>query len=182
MFYNEETHLILLKCSNCKSKLQDASILPCGKFCDNCVSELAKETNKVTKEFQCNPCKEKHTLPDNGSKDWAEFYSNELKLERISRGDSAERLKQNLKEIPRHIDELNFRLFNGADLIEENCLKLRNEVMLHTELMIKQVQDLRDEFITEINEHQLNSISNLETGIIKIVKFNKFLNELRSFH
>ena len=111
-----------------------------------------------------------------------EFYSKELNLEEIYRGESAEKLKKNLKQIQKKIEFLEHSLTNGIDRVKEHCVNLRSEVDLEAEIAIKRVQDIRDEMIKEIDLYQENCISNLEADTIQKEEFNGFINELRSFH
>ena len=45
----EENVLFFLQCEMCKSKLNEAKILPCGHFCKNCVDQLIINLNNKTK-------------------------------------------------------------------------------------------------------------------------------------
>ena len=86
----------------CQSILKEAKILPCGLFCNNCITELTKDVDQESKEFTCKSCDETHSVPKNGFKSWKalnEFHSKELKLEEIYRGESAEKLKKNLNKL-----------------------------------------------------------------------------------
>ena len=124
-------------------------------------------------------------VPKNGLKSWKalnKFYSKELNLEEIYRGESAEKLKKNLKDIQKQIEEFDFSLNNSVDLVKLYCANLRNEVDLEAEIAIKRIQDIRDEMIKEIDTYQANCISNLEAEKIQKEGFNGFIDELRSFH
>ena len=185
MIYGEECFSPLIKCQLCKSKLTEAIMLPCDQFCIKCVHELTKNADEETREFKCKSCNEIHTIPKNGFKSWEalnEFYSKELKLEDIYRGDTVERLKNNLKEIQKQIDHLDFSLANSVDAVKEHCLKLKTEVSLEAEIAIKQIQDIRDEMIKDIDTYQANCISHLESNKVKTQEFDGFINEMRSFH
>ena len=182
MFYEDVSPLI--RCQMCQSKLVEAKILLCGHFCDSCLAELTKDTNDETREFTCKSCEEIHMIPKNGFKNWKalnEFYSKELNFEEIYRGESAENLKKNLIEIQKQIDSLNLTLANGVDLVNEHCLKLRNEVSLEAEITIKRIQDVRDDMIKEINSYEEICISNLKPDKLKKQNFEGFLNEMLNF-
>ena len=185
MLYGEECVSPFITCKLCKTKNTELKILLCGIFCKNCVDELTINADVETREFICKSCNESHTIPKNGFKSWEalnEFYSKELKLKDIYRGESAAKLKNNLKEIQNQIDHLDFSLANSIDVIKEHCLKLRTEVNLETELAIKQIQDIRDEMIQDIDTYQTNCISNLESNKVQTQEFDDIFNEMRSFH
>ena len=185
MLYGEESVSIFTKCPLCKSKLKEARHLLCGVYCVDCVKELTKNVDQKSKEFECNSCGRIHNIPEGGfmkSKTLEEFHSSVLPLEDIYRGESTERLKSNLKEIDRQINEMRFSLNNSSDKVKEFCLKLRNEVSLETEVLIKHVQDYNEKLINEINDFEMRCIANINSDKNKIAKFNDFLNETKHFH
>ena len=109
MLYGEESVSILTKCPLCKRKLKEAKIFPCGIFCTNCVKELTKNVDLIIKEFECKSCKKIHIVPDDGfmkSNALEDFFSSEIPLEEVYRGESTETLKKNLKEIDKQITEM----------------------------------------------------------------------------
>ena len=184
MLYGEECVSSLIKCQMCQCKLTEAKILLCGLFCNNCTVQLCKNVDKGSNEFTCKSCDETHSIPKNGFKRWKalnEFYSKELKLEEIYRGESAEKLKQNLNEIREHINYLEFNLKNGTDKVKEHCLRLRNEVSLEAEITIERIQDIRDVLIEEINDYQAICLSQIESDKIQKQQFQKFIDELKDF-
>ena len=85
-------------------------------------------------------------------------------------------------EIDKQINEMSFSLNNSSDKVKEFCLKLRNEVTLETEVLIKHVQDYHEKLINEINGFEMICISNINSDKVKIPKFNEFLNETKHFH
>ena len=185
MLYGEESVSFLTKCPLCKSKLKESKILPCGVYCANCVKELTKNADVITKEFKCKSCKKIHIIPEDGFMKWNaldEFHSSVLPLEDIYRGESIETLKKNLNEIDKQINEMSFSLNNSSHKVKEFCLKLRNEVSLETEVLIKHVQDYNEKLINEINDFEMRCIANINSDKNKIAKFNDFLNETKHFH
>ena len=109
MFYGEECVSKLIKCQLCKSKLKEAKILTCGIYCENCVTEMVRDVFETRNEFMCKFCDDIHSIPNNGFMKWKaldEFYSEELAIEDIYRGESVERLKKNLNKIHKQINAL----------------------------------------------------------------------------
>ena len=185
MFYGEECVSKLIKCSMCKSKLKDAKILPCGVYCNECVTGMTRNANAVSRDFECESCPKTHIVPEDGFMSWKaldEFYSEELTFEEIYRGESAEKLKNGLHEVRKQINMLNFSLTNSADAVKEHCLKLKNQVILETEIAVKQIKDLSENLLSEISDYEAKCISNFETDRIKKEKFGEFIDEFESLH
>ena len=195
MLYSEESVSIFNKCPLCQNKLKEATIIPCGVYCAQCVKELTKDADETNKEFECKSCKKIqfkckscrriHIIPEDGFIRWNafdEFNSGVIQLEDIYRGESIETLKNNLKEIDKQINEMSFSLNNGSDRVKEFCLKLRNEVTLETEVLIKHVQDYNEKLINEINDFEMRCIANINSDKVNIAKINRFLNETKYFH
>ena len=183
MFLEEECVSLLIKCQLCQSTMKEAKILPCDHFCTNCVLELTKTADKSSKEFKCKSCDEIHIIPKYGFKIWKglnEFYIK--KSNREQNTISVKKLKQTLNEIRTQIDDLNNKLSMNIDEIKEDCFKLRKAINLECDIVVKQIQDARDELIEEVNDYQANCISNFETDKINNLKINDFINELKVFH
>ena len=171
----------LIKCHFCQSKVKEAKILLCGLFCNDCVADLEKNANHISREFRCPSCNEIHTIPQNGFKTWKalnEFYPKESSLEKVFRGETAEKLKRNLKEIKIQIDYLDFSLKNSVDAVKQCCLNLRNEISLQAQMVIKQIQDMRDELVQEVIEYEKKCNSN----ILDKQEIERSLSEIRDFH
>ena len=94
--------------------------------------------------------------------------------------ESIEQLKLNLNQIETKINELNFDITNSSDIVKEYCFKLRNEVMLETELTIKQVQDMSENLLNDINDYEEKCVYNLQTQNHQ--NFQEFLNEMKFLH
>ena len=120
----------------------------------------------------------------NGFRYWEalnQFYEKELKSEEIYRGETSELLKKNLKEIRKNINTLNFTLSHSADVVKDQCLKLQHEVSQEAEVLIKQIKDIRDKMLKEINYYQMSCISNLQSDKILKQNSNAFINEMTKF-
>ena len=185
ILYGEYSVSIFNKCPLCKNKLKEVKILPCSVYCANCVKELTNNADETTKEFECKAGRRIHIIPEDSFMKWnalEELSSSLLPLEDVYRRESIETLKNNLKEIDKQINEMNFSLNNSSDRVKEFCLKLRNEVTLETEVLIKHVQDNNDKLINEINDFEMRCITNINLDKVNMKKFNKFLNETKHFH
>ena len=185
MLYGEECVSMLISCSNCKSRLNEAKILLCGVYCEKCVSELVTNMNETTKEFVCKSCHRSHVIPKEGFMRWKaldEFHSKEMHLKEIYRGESVEELRKSLNEIEKQITSLSLSLKSSEDVIREHCIDIKTKVNLETEIVISQCHDLRDQLLNEIENYELQCLSNLNTNQINTQKFDHFLNELFTFH
>ena len=185
MLYKENYVSQLIRCKLCQSKLKEAKILPCGHFCTNCVTQLTKEIDQVNKEFKCDSCHDIHSVPRNGFKNWEalnEFYSKEMNLEEIYRGETSEKLKTNLKEIQKQIDDLELTLITSIDIVKELCNKLRTEINLEAQVAIKQIHDVEEELVEKVNKYENTCVSNLESDKTSENNFQDFNNELKAYH
>ena len=172
----------LLKCPICKLKMEEAKILPCGVYCKSCIQKMI-ETNEMN-EIKCKSCHKRHTIPEDGFMSWKaldEYYSEEPMLEKIYRGESAEKLKVNLKKVLKQIDDLNFHSENGIDVVKEHCSKLRNQVMLESEVSIRHIQEMTDHLLEQINEYQVKRVKQFET-LQPEIKSKELVDELKAFH
>ena len=185
MFYGEESLSSFIKCKSCKTKLKEAKILPCDHFCSNCVDQLTKSTDKETREFTCKSCDETHTIPKKGFKAWKalnEFYSKELPLDTIYRGEKIEKLKKNLEKIRIQIEDLDLTLSKSVYSVKEHCLELRKEISSQAQMAIENIQNVRNEMIDKVCEYEKKCIYNLESNDKINHKFNEFLIELKCFN
>ena len=181
MLYGEECVSAFLKCEMCQANFKEAKILLCGLFCFNCVAELTKNSNKVTEEFKCEFCHDIQQIPKNGFKSWkalSQFYSNELSLEDIYRGETVEKLKLHLNLIRKQIDSFDFYLANSVDCVKEHCLKLRNAISLEAQVRVKRIQEVEDELIQEVLEYENKCFQNE----LKKCDIDQFVKEMKDFH
>ena len=183
MFYGEESVSALIKCLICKLKLKEAKILPCGLFCNDCVNKIT--ANNKNNEFNCGACHKDHVIPQDGFMLWKaleNFYSNELAFEEIYRGESAQRLNTSLKQIRQQIDDISFGLKYSTDVVKDYFRKLRDQVILETEITISQIRKLSDNLINQVNKQETKCILNIESDKIHKEKFDKLIRETNIFH
>ena len=114
----------ILKCDLCKLSFDDyckPKFLPCLKtICTTCELTIHKEA--IKKQFKCGVCEKYHFIPDDG------FALNEKIYElisaepmEISRGESYERLLDNLNKVESIIKIIWHDCENGEDIIKEHC-------------------------------------------------------------
>ena len=187
MFYSEENISVLIKCKICKLDLKNAKILPCGLYCGECVSKLERSVSKLTGYFDCLSCGKNHSVPDDGFLSWEplnEFYENKknIPIEEIYRGESINKLQENLKHVENKINEFDSYLTDSESLINEYCLNLRNEVQLETDIVIKKIQDMNEKFINRIDQYELKLITDLQIRRASWDNIYSFIDELVIFN
>ena len=91
-------------------------------------------------------------------------------------------ISNSFTEISNKIDNMNYRLNNGPDLIKEYCINLRTKVMLATELVIQKIQDRSDELTRVIDQYQQSSIADFEAEDAKKLNTRELITELKLYH
>ena len=182
MFFKEEVVQLLMNCPGCNERYDEAKILPCGIFCKKC---LDKSLNDCSEQFDCKFCQDTHLIPENGFKNYQpleKFLSNKpiVKLDDISRGQSADNLKSSLKQIEASINEFKFEIENSEDKMKSFCLNLRNEIQLETEVLIKKIQDISESMIKEVQHFESDCLDYLNDT--RLFRFKSFVGKLESFH
>ena len=185
MIYGEKCVLPLIQCKLCKSTPEIVKILLCGHYCEDCVTELTKDANNDTREFTCNSCLEIHTIPKNGFNSWNalnDFYSQETDFEEINKGEKAEQLNKNLIDIRILIDDSNSILDKIVDSVKDDCLKIKNQISLAAELVIKQIHDVKDALLEEVNVYERKCVSNAKSHKTQKNNFDDYIDELNNYH
>ena len=91
MFFSKNLIYESLKCINCKQRLDEPRLLPCGEtICSRCLSLI----NLTEHNFICFVCTKEHVMPVNGlpvNKLALNFYT--LQPIQFSRGADADKLR-----------------------------------------------------------------------------------------
>jgi hypothetical protein len=107
------------------------------------------------------------------------------KAEEIDRYKNFDDLKAELSEIKTKCDEFKMKIETdrGIDQIQEQCVKLKNQVHLRTDVLIEQVNQINESMIAEINEYEKDCIQSFSD---KIGEFRKdcdvLVTELDDFY
>jgi hypothetical protein len=72
----------------------------------------------------------------------------------VSRNESAEKLRKKLAEVKLEYDEFRHNYLNGIDQLRQHCISLRNQVHLHTEIVIEQAHQQNEQWIIEIDKYE----------------------------
>ena len=56
----------IFECPKCKMIKDEASVLPCGIFCEDCADAILSYASCDSKEFWCSVCDEIHLIPKKG--------------------------------------------------------------------------------------------------------------------
>ena len=57
---------VLITCGGCQDPCEDAKELLCGFYWKNCVQNLLKGLDPISKNIECLLCKQSHEYPGNG--------------------------------------------------------------------------------------------------------------------
>ena len=139
-------YLCICELEECKLFFENPIVLPCGtNICQQHVEDCENTYN-------CPICKKEHLIPDTGfpiNKIAVKTIENGLHLNEIQKkiADSNEKLESIVKE---H-DSL-----NSDNLIYDYFSNLRNQVDLHREQLIEQINKRSDEIIKQLKEMEAN--------------------------
>lgn len=177
MIYFHEEILDELTCPRCKQLFVDPRITPCYKtMCINCVEELKTTSN----EMECFFCHQIHHIPEETGLTVNDHLSKILhkKPRRIYRGEAIEQLKISLDKLTHLTNELEFNLRNSALTVTEHCSHVRNQIDWFAEEKINEINTLRNEYISKINDYERECVENMEK---KLEIFELNINESRDF-
>lgn len=160
-----------LNCKICKSVYKKPVLIPCCNetVCQDCVLSLS-DTNKQD-EIKCPFCQQKLQIPLEG------FMSNKFvedlittKLNLIDSDLNAQQLKHNLDCLKQESDRLKSMLSNRTDELFDYCSQLRHKVQMSTELKIKNITRINEEFIKQIDDYEKESFAKSPNSNIKQIE------------
>ena len=163
MIYEQSEITELLNCELCLKPYDiyyEPKMLPCcGKtICNTCVTLIEKQVKE--NKFICIACKEEDTMPKNG------FQINrtvvkliEKQPKEISRGQEADKLKQNLFDLEQLVNKLDFEMKNGEYLITEDCRELRRQVQLAKEEKVYKINKHCESLLQKIDVYEERCLS-----------------------
>ena len=180
-----------LNCPQCKDTYVRPKLLPCGhSLCSYCIKVTALD---LSNEFKCLVCKKVHSLPEDG------FPTNEKLTNKLNKTFAKQKEKFNqyksfMDSITAKLKQTEFELENKDYVITEYCSELKRQVQLAKELKFKELDDLSDEMMAQIDSFQkekLNAIleanraafdSQLREMKEDLEKFNKQLDTLNVYN
>ena len=157
-FYEPSEIADLLNCEHCLQsygQYYPPRILPCcaKTICDTCAHQIQRQIKE--NKFKCSVCSKDSLMPING------FLVNNVvvklitkQLKEISRGQEAEKLKQNLRDLEDLINKLVFEMENGEYFIKEDCRELRRQVQLAKEEKIEEINQQCDALFLKIDNYE----------------------------
>jgi hypothetical protein len=186
MFYREDDIAYKLICPRCNVKFVDSRIIvPCHEtLCVNCIEDL---TEAETSEINCHFCRVKHQIPAAG------FGTNKimihllgLKADEVYRSANVEAVKEKLSRIQQLKDQLKTNIETSELIINEHCRGVKIQIDLVVETKMKELNDMRDEYLAVVNAYErdcLNNLPNLDTQVLfrAVDKANQFVNELKDY-
>ena len=163
LFYEADEINEQLICPYCHKSYNDPRLVECGaSFCMSCIDSLVKEEGNG---FDCPVCDEYHIIPKKGCfKNLNLGKICEKKAAGVSRGPQADSLSHQLDELKLKLDDFTSEHSFSEDKINEYCNKLRNEVQLSTDELIKSINILNARLIEQIDSYERNS----KLGLAKI--------------
>jgi hypothetical protein len=196
MFYETSEIIELLNCEHCAHQFNEKfppKILPCcGKtVCNECVK--LTESQLKRNKFKCIACSKDYIMPVNG------LQVNQLVVKllakepkEISRGQEADKLKQNLRDLENLVNNLILEIDNGENVIRKNSTQLRaqvnlakekktNEISQHSEILIKKIDIFEEECLkrySEMNDPKQQAKELIKLANESIQQQNAYLKQL----
>ena len=176
MFYEEKEISELIICPYCKTKFTDPRLLPCGvSLCYDCIQLIA---NNEFGNVKC-VCTNFHAIPVDG------FIVNstlaklvEKKPYEVYRSSIVEEFKLNLNSFKQKIDSLINKMRRGGENITEYCNNIKNHIQLKTEETIEAIKQHSMEYLKQIDDYQVESLSNYDKDV---ARYENSRNELKKF-
>ena len=164
MFYNSADIDEELHCSFCKQKFKDVvKLVPiCGEsICGECSDALLEGMNKA-REFKCQICQKKHTMPAEGLTE-AKSLSRMLKKRKLDKPltNEAKKLKSELVDVQKQLSAL--KSFEPRQHVEDYCDRLEKSVIGSVGCLILNFNLIKEQLKKEINEYRQQC---LETAVV----------------
>ena len=150
----------LFDCELCNQLLVDPVALPCGySVCKRHLDALLKNTPKQINEFECELCKKKHYIPEDG------FAINKriqnalnIKLSTLKLNPVYEECKTEINEAKNNIQLIENLDKDPENFIYEYFLELKRQVDLRREKLKLELDNYSDEIIQSIDSTKDNCI------------------------
>jgi hypothetical protein len=180
MIYEQSEITELLNCEHCSHPYDEyypPRILPCCEktICYKCVQITQSKVKDNI--FKCIACNQDEKIPSNG------FIVNRAVVrliakqpKEISRGQEAEKLKQNIREVENLNNKLIFEMGNGEYLVNEDCKELRRQVQLAKEEKIQEINKHCDALFVKIDIFEEKCISKYNEMNEPKQKANELIN------
>jgi hypothetical protein len=148
MFYKQKEVDQTITCQICARLFKDPRNLPCGETaCLECIQHLIKSSQD--EKFECTLCKSDHAISSEFPMSKLAVKLMDTKPDHVYRNPIVTELQANLVEIKQRNDELERLMSNGADVITERCVKLRNKVDLEIAVYIEKTLTISEKQIEE---------------------------------
>jgi hypothetical protein len=171
-------------CGICDNIYKNPRVLPCSESaCHECIQSLIQSDSN--KEFDCNFCHKKHTLPDSEGFPLNGVLMRLLKARAgyVFRNPQIDELKSKLDEIKSQCDELKLGLDNGVDQVREYCTRLRNQIHLETDVVIEEAHKFNEGLIAEIDKFEQECVDSFDKNMEKKNEnADELVTELNDFY
>lgn len=165
MFYEQHEIIKELVCPRCHQMFVDPRILPCGEtICIYCIHELTSTINIL----DCFFCKEKHKASDDKTGFIQNKFMNQIMSKKprfIYQGKTIEEFRKSLEKLMKITNHLESNMKNSETTVIEHCDKVRNQIDLCAEEKLYEINSIRDEYISKINDYQKECLDNIEKNL-----------------
>lgn len=151
MFYAADDISSELQYPKCEDRFVNPRVLPCGQsICLECILELQQKS--VNKSYIMCVCAKQHKIQNNedGLIVAPNKFLNKILAKSfcdIYRGNSVEELKSMLESLRAKTDSLDKTVKSHSTNLFDRYASIRNEIDLAAEILIANVNDLRDELL-----------------------------------
>ena len=154
-------YFFICKYESCHKYFDKPVKLPCGhSVCQHHVPTFDENENKINK-FKCNSCRKEHEIPDDGFPLNAALYKN-ISLNQHLIGRHKE-VKKRFDQLEEMVHEFKSKGLSDQDnYVYEFCSTIRNQVDLHREELIAEIQKNSDKIINQLDEFEKECKSNKE--------------------
>jgi hypothetical protein len=184
MFYRQEDIDQDFVCKLCTNIYVDPRLLPCSESaCHDCIQRMIG--SNLNNEFDCKLCQGKHKSPGNEGFLLNGFLSNLLRTKpgNVYRSAEIKELTDKLADLKSKCEEFKFSLYNGVEQVREQCIQLRNQVHLETDILLEEVHKFNEDLIAEIDKYEQECVDSFNRTVSKEDnEFDKFLVGLNKFH
>jgi hypothetical protein len=156
MFYSQKEIEKLLKCPQCKSRLTEPIMLPCGKsICKKCADSIAESEKNMTKKVKCPFCDQNHHVPSKGYLQ-CELLTRLLmkKPNHVFRSKCVEYLEKNMKEIEENATSIESSLGGSIEKIQNYFHLLQEQLRLKSDSLIEKIRQLEEQMRQEIDKQE----------------------------
>lgn len=156
-----ETLKNLISCANCKNRLVDPVILPCGST----ICSYHIENSKSHSTFQCSICYAEHDIPKEGIiKNKAILNALTNNIDRQVFGNKYAHAQDNVQKLEQKLNDCKLVSNDKYGFVHEFFSKLRNKIDLNEERFRLLFDETNSKLRSNVDNYEKECYSNLEKG------------------